>query len=297
MMVKIRTQHNLIVQISGLSSIIIIALVIRLFFVINFPEKDRYGLGPFDDSALYNELAVHLFMGDGFVNIDYKDTSEHNINKPAFSRGPAYPFFMYMVYKFFVNSTDTLSLETWHVAWDKVRIVQCVLDSFCCVLVFFIVKSIYPKSVWSPLISAGLYGLSFYNIYYTKVLLTETLTTFLITLFILIAIFGIIKKEMRWFFYAGIIYGFVLLCRTEYSFFVLVFVLFLFSIKKNNKKIFIRNIAIYLIGVAVSVLPWSFRNYVVFKRPILISVGGLGESIYWGTFENNENWIGWGAFS
>jgi hypothetical protein len=190
-------RYGRFVGIIGLTLIIIFALAIRLFPVLNSPEKLRGGLGPFGDSFLYSLLASNLSEAKGFVT---------DKGKAAFTRGPGYPLFMSIIYKFFGRSGDTFA-----VSWDKVRIAQCILDTACCLLVFCIVWLIYPECIVFALVSAALYSLSFYNIYYTRVLLSETLTTFLVTLFILMAILSLIRKQIRWFFYSGVSLGFIVL--------------------------------------------------------------------------------------
>lgn len=274
----------------GLIIIIASALALRLFPVLSQPEKERYGLGPFGDSYLYNSIAVNLYLNRGFTV-----EAQNGLVKPVFSRGPAYPAFISLIYRIFGKRNDMLSLNTWHIMWDKVRIAQCILDSLVCLLVFFIVKVICPDSLWIPLISSALYSISFYNIYYTRALLSETLTTFLITSFILVVILSIKYRIMRWFFYSGVIFGCVLLCRSEYLIFVPTFALFLLFISKKGRCFFSKSAIIYIIGVLIMLLPWTFRNYVTFKKIFLVS-GGLQESLYVGTFYNNTNWNRWRYF-
>ena len=64
-------------------------------------------------------------------------------------------------------------LETWHSNWDKVRLMQGIMDAILCIVVFFITLNIYKGSYLPALISSGLYCFSFYNIYYTRTLLSE----------------------------------------------------------------------------------------------------------------------------
>jgi hypothetical protein len=85
--------------------------------------------------------------------------------------------------------------------------------------------------------------------------------------------------------------GFIVLCRPEYLLFILVFTLFLLTLKHRFSKV-----VLYLLGVCIIVLPWSVRNFLVFKKPVLISTGGLAEGLYTATFYNSANWKGWGAF-
>ncbi len=277
----------------GLAAIVCLGLLLRVHALVAVPEQGNFGLGTFVDSFLYNTLAHNIYAGKGFT-VDRQDRGRGTVTyKPAFTRGPAYPFFMAVVYTLFHNPRDTASVYTWHAMWDKVRLAQCLLDTACCVLIFFIVRIISPGSVAMPLVSAGLYSFCPYSIYFTRVLLSEILTAFLLTAFVLCAMAGIRKRDTRWFFGSGVFFGLVLLSRPEYMLFVVVFAVFLLCIGKGRLRDAMRFTAVYIFGVMLVVLPWSTRNYLVFKKPVLIATGGLGESLYFGTSIDAAHWHGW----
>jgi hypothetical protein len=104
---------------------------------------------------------------------------------------------------------------------------------------------------------------------------------------------GIRKRDTRWFFSSGVFFGLVLLSRPEYLLFVIVFAGFLLGIGKKDIKDAMRFTAVYIFGVMLIVLPWSTRNYLVFKKPVLIATGGIGESLYGGTYIDMRHWKGW----
>ena len=159
-----------------LSIIFFIALVIRLCPTIDYPELFRGGFGPFGDTPLYHKIAYNIYKGNGFSGIDdgsafgldIKNRGNNNQNynfEPAIVRGPVYPFFLFAVYKLSGNEEDMKQFQTWHLNLNKVRFVQSVLDATICILVFFMVRIIYPSSVWPALLSAYIYCFSYYNIY------------------------------------------------------------------------------------------------------------------------------------
>jgi 4-amino-4-deoxy-L-arabinose transferase-like glycosyltransferase len=288
------TRKNLI-EFTFLCLIFIIALGIRIYPVVVSPEPDSRGLGPFGDSLLYNTLALNLAMGNGFTIIDYRDNQPQMISRPAITRGPAYPFFLSLIYSFSVPGGN---FEAGSMArlWNNVRIAQCVLDAFCCILIFLLIKAIYPNSSVFTLVSSAIYAFSFYNIYYTRTILSETLATFLLTLFLLLAIYALREKKKGLFFLAGMVFGSLLLCRPEYVLFAPVFFLYIFFSIKEGKALWLKTAAMYLIGLSLVVLPWSLRNYLTFRRPILISAGILAENAYRATIENRQNWVGYRHF-
>ncbi|HTY45361.1 MAG TPA: glycosyltransferase family 39 protein [Patescibacteria group bacterium] len=286
-------RRRLVISGMGLAVVVCLGFLLRVHALIAVPEEGNFGLGTFVDSFLYNTLACNMYAGKGFAVDQYDRLKGTVAYTPAFSRGPAYPFFMAAVFALFHNPSDSLSVYTWHRMWDKVRLAQCFLDTACCVLVFFIVRVIYPGSLIMPLISAGLYSICPYSIYFTRVLLSEILTTFLLSAFVLFAVAGMRKRDSRWFFGSGVLFGLVLLSRPEYVLFVFVFVGFLLCSARSDIKVALRWAATYALGVALLVLPWSARNYLIFKRPVLISTGGIGESLYFGTCIDAAHWRGW----
>lgn len=286
----------------GLSIIFIAAFTIRLYPVINSPERIKKGFGPFGDAHLYHCIAYNLYNGNGFSGTDdgttYGTSKERKTTEyePAINRGPVYPYFIYLIYKFFGNTEAMKSFGTWHKNWHKVRIAQCILDASICISVFLIVRLICPQSLWPAFISSFLYVFSFYNIFYTKTLLSESITTFLLALAILFFVLGIKSERKTWPFLAGVSFGLVVLSRAEYVLFIILMAVFLFFTNQKFLSIAIKKGIIFLIGATLVIAPWMLRNYIVFKKPAVITVGGLGSNLYWGTFETKENWTGWGEF-
>ena len=287
-------------KIIGLSLIIIGALAIRLYPVVNSPEKNRSGFGPFGDTFYYHRVAYNLCNGNGFSATD--DGRAFGVGKknkdleyePTITRGPVYPFFMCMVYKTLGNEEYMVSLEDWHKNLNKVRIVQCVIDAAICLLVFFIVRLIYPAFFLPAFISAFLYCFSFYNIFYTKALLSESLTTFLMTWFIFFCVLVLKNQKKLWFFLAGAVFGLVILSRFEYAIFVFVIIIYMCFINRRSLPIAIKNCVIFIIGVIIVISPWTVRNHIAFKKPILVSIGTLGYKLWQGTFETDKIWGRWG---
>jgi hypothetical protein len=284
-------ENRFFVRFMSLLAIVSVALAIRLYPVLSSPEKDRFGLGPFGDSYGYHIAAYNLFLGKGFSVTEEGRAAPTYC--PVFTRGPGYPFFISLIYKLFSDDKVLASLPRWHMALDRVRVAQCVMDSLCCVLIFFIVRIICPGSLWVPLISSALYAVAPYNIYYTRALLSETLAAFLITLFVLLATTGMQAMKPLSLFRAGLVFGLVLLTRSEYLLFPPFFALFLFRICRGRAASAMRISSAYLLGVAIILAPWSIRNFIVLKKPLILTAGRIGEVLYGGTYHNKENWKGW----
>lgn len=281
-----------------LPAIFAAALAIRLHPVLARPETERYGFGPFGDTFIYYELAVNLCAGRGFVvggegaaiirgPLPYR---------PAFERGPGYPLFISTVFLLTDSLPDATSLARVHAALDRVRVAQCVLDSLCLVLVFCIVRVLRPGARWAPLCAAALYCISWYTIYYTRAILAETLAAFLLTLFLLIAMRGIRDGAPRRLAQAGMVVGFLNLCRPGYLMFLPCFAVFLLLAFRAVPRKACGLACAFLAGALGVITPWTVRNYVVFRRPIAVAAGVPGVMLYWGMLDSGSNWRGWGVF-
>ena len=142
--------------------IFIIALFIRLYPVLKTPEPIFQGFGPYGDSYLYHVIGYNLYKGNGFSGLENGQVfGSKTVEIPpkyqsAITRGPVYPFFISMVYRIWGKQNDMATMTTWHKNWDKIRIIQCFLDAFVCLIVFFIDQTIIKDSIFPALISAFL---------------------------------------------------------------------------------------------------------------------------------------------
>ncbi|MDD5731140.1 MAG: glycosyltransferase family 39 protein, partial [Candidatus Omnitrophica bacterium] len=196
--------------------------------------------------------------------------------------------------KYFASPKDMGSEKNWHINWDKVRIAQCFLDAFICLLVYFAVRIIYQGPAWPALVSAFLYSLSFYNIYYTKALLSESLAAFLLSLSVLLYLLWL-KQDYRWGLgLSGACFGLTILTRPEYILLPLAMAAYIFLRNRNTFSEAAKNALIFILSVIIIIAPWTLRNYLVFKKPVMIATGELGYSLFLGTFEGSQAWHGWG---
>ncbi|MCK9615026.1 MAG: glycosyltransferase family 39 protein [Candidatus Omnitrophica bacterium] len=284
----------------ALGVIFVMALIVRLYPVIGTTETAyRYGFGIFGDTELYHVIAYNLYKGNGFSGTDdgrafgLKGGGTNIEYEPAITRGPVYPFFISMVYKIFGSEKNMESIHTWRINLDKVRIVQCFMDAFVCILVFLITFLICQKSFFPAIISALLYCFSFYNIFYSRALLSECVTTFLLTLMLLFCILSLKYNKIYYWILAGICLGLTTLSRPEYLFFTLVFAFYTLIVGHRHILNVLKKSLIFVVATAIIIAPWTVRNYLTFKKPILVSVGALGTSLYIGTLETNDNWKSW----
>jgi 4-amino-4-deoxy-L-arabinose transferase-like glycosyltransferase len=83
--------------------------------------------------------------------------------------------------------------------------------------------------------------------------------------------------------------------RPEYLIFPAILALYVIMVNRVILKKALASVVLLSIGFALVVFPWTMRNWIVFKKPIAVSVGGVGYGLFLGTFETNTNWEGWGV--
>ena len=136
--------------------ILFLALFIRIFCAISFnkfPSSDAYD---------YDRLAVSILNGSGYVN---------GLGEPTSWRSPLYPLFLASVYFLFGHN------------YEIVRIIQAIIGTMTCLIIYFIGKNLYSKSI--GLLAALLAALNISFICAERLLLTEAILTFLLAIIIL----------------------------------------------------------------------------------------------------------------
>ena len=285
----------------GLFVIFGVALLIRLHPILVTPEPIRAGFGPFGDSYLYHTIGYNLYKGHGYSGVDNGSAfglpeSRHIVvYEPAITRGPVYPMFLAGVYYLWSHEADMDPLGWWDMSWDRVRIVQSILDALICLFIFWGVRFVYPDRYLPAFLAAALYSISVYNIFYTRMLLSESITTFLMTVGIITSV--MIMKSGRWVFWviSGAAFGLASLARPEYILFPFFLAGFIVFIKRRTIKMGIRACAMLILGLILVITPWTVRNYKTFHQFIPTSVGAMGLNLFNGTYEI-EDWQGWGKY-
>jgi hypothetical protein len=238
-----------------------VALIIRLTPVIGNPERIRSGFGPFGDTHFYHRTAYNLYKGKGFsATYDeraygFGETRENITYEPTAIRGPVYSFFLCGIYKLLGNEKDMESPIKWHKNLDKVRIIQCIIDASICLMVFFIVRLIYPSSLLPAFIASVLYCFCFYNIFYTRALLSESITTFLVICFVFFCLKGMKSTGKLWRILTGVFLGLTVLSRFEYSLFIFVLTAYIYLVNRKFPATAIKKCLLFIGGTILEVIP------------------------------------------
>lgn len=235
--------------------IFLLALFLRVAFYSVILHSPLSGiLSVRGDSARYRTLALNLLGGKGFVT---------SFNYRAY-RPPAYPFFLAALYP---GGGPTL-----------VRAVQFLLSSASVVLFAALASRLFRRKVGivTGVILAAWPGL----IYYSSQMLGETLFIFLLALFFFL--FFRLRPETHWwgFAAAGILLGLGSLCRPVLLPFSLL--LFFLGLGAGFQR---KSLLIYLF-CALTIAPWTFRNYLVLGHFVPISTNGGINFLYGNNADN-----------
>ena len=231
-----------------LISIFLSAFLIRIIFIIAFPLSAP-------DSLDYDKMAFHITSGLGFST---------NLARP-----PLYPSFLATIYLVFGHN------------FLAVRIIQVILGAIICVFVYLIGARIF-KNRKAAILGAGVAVICPSLIASNSYILTETLATFLLTISVILLMNAWEDKKIKNWIAGGIFVGFSTLCRPVtllFPFFLLIGLLLFF--RKRLQHLIL--VLIFSLAMAGVILPWTIRNYLVFKEFIPIGTGG-GFNLWVGSY-------------
>lgn len=200
-------------------------------------------------------LAPDVISPDGYEWISIAETviNEGHYGSEATWRPPGYIIFLTIIFLFAKNVL-------------AVRLIQAILGSLTCLIIYFIAKKIFSVAVGR--ISAVLVSFYPYLIAYTGDILCETLYVFLISLSLLFIINAAEKPDFKTLASAGLICGITSLTKATILPFYFIACFWIWWITKSIKNAF-------LLGIftLIAISPWTLRNYFYTHEFILISHG------------------------
>ena len=230
--------------------VFLFSLALRLIYLLQIQANPHFNVPTMD--PLYHDVWAQNIAGGNWIG------------SSIFFRAPFYPYFLALVYKLFGHG------------YFIPRLIQHIMGSFSCILVYFLARKLYNRSVAiiASLI-ASTYGIL---IYFESELLLDSLLVF----FDLILILYLLNtednpKSYRWL-VAGMILGLSALTRPNILFcipFIWLWIYLTFKRRIKMKTVLAYG-AIFLLGVILLVAPVTLRNYIVGKDLVLIaSQGGI----------------------
>jgi len=274
---------------SALAAILVLAASIRLGPVLASPETRRGGLGPYGGPALYHALGLRLAEGKGF----------QRGGKPVVFRGPGYPLFLAAAYAG-LGADRADSNAAWIRTWTGVRAVQSLMDASVCAAVAVIAWAALAGAnaalrAAGAVLAALFQAINPYTAHWARTLLTEPVSGFLLAWCVAFLALGAARRRPAASAAGGIFAGALALTRPEYlPWAAAAFVLLLAAelLRRPRARRLARPIRFPLSALLV-VAPWTWRNHLVFGKPVPVASGSAGELLHRGTFEGSHPWKGW----
>jgi tetratricopeptide (TPR) repeat protein len=241
--------------------IFVLAFTLRIIYLLQVKSNPHF-FSPTMDPLYHDVWAQNIANGNW-------------IGTKVFFRAPFYPYFLAAVYKIFGHN------------YVIPRLIQHLLGSFSCVLIYFLAKNLFNRKV---AIISGIFAASYGMLMYFEDELL--LDSFLVFFDLLLILFLLKAKEnaklSRWF-VCGIILGLSAITRPNILFFIPFVWLWIFLIFKKErpfKKIFTYS-ASFLLGSVLMISPVALRNLLAGGDLVLIASQG-GINFYIGNNKNSD---------
>lgn len=234
-----------------LLSFLLIALVLRLIVFVNFASAP--GLFQSPDSDGYLKLAQTL-KDHGSFSYRYPTEQYETFRTPGYPAYIAFWFYLFGEHEWIVVlSQIVLGLLTIYVTGRFGR--ECF-------------------NSYTGNIAALILAISPIQIYHNNLLLTETLATFLIVIAFYLAWRA--AKDFCWRFalLSGLLLGYSVLVRPFGMLLYPILLLFFLLALWRNWRYLILIALMWIIGYAVPVEGWKYRNYVQVGQSVLTTIGG-----------------------
>jgi 4-amino-4-deoxy-L-arabinose transferase-like glycosyltransferase len=248
----------------------VVAFLLRLIHLLQLRQSDPLFLSPQMDSLYHHEWALAIAAGREFI-------------ADAFFRAPLYPYFLGLLYKLFGANLLV------------VRMIQSIIGSAGCGLVYLLARQLLPPQAASPRppksgphsslltphsssvpVIAGLvmavYPLA---VWFDGELLLEGLLTFLVLLGFVLLLRS--RESDRQWWLPGIVFGLAAITRPNVLAFLAVLPVWLFLDRSRTcptvttrRTVLVRLVQIWG-AAALVILPVTIRNYVVSRQFVPIA--------------------------
>jgi 4-amino-4-deoxy-L-arabinose transferase-like glycosyltransferase len=223
-------------------AIFALALVLRLAWVLTLENRLTW-----IDEQEFAQIAEHMSHGDGYVS-------------SSFRANPILPTYLAVVFRVFGND------------YLVARIGQSLIGALTCVLLYRIAAMLVGPAV--GILSGLLLAIYPAHIYLAGVLYVDSWLTFFCALSVYLAAHTLrARGRLGLAFLTGVSLGFMALTRAMFMVYVpCVCVAWMYGGRWGWRRTSLA-CATLVLGCALTILPWTIRNYAVYGRPILITTG------------------------
>jgi 4-amino-4-deoxy-L-arabinose transferase-like glycosyltransferase len=244
--------------------ILILALVIRLAFVLAFPQPEVAA-----DAWQYITIGWNLASGHGY------STDETAPFTPTAYRAPLYPSLLAVIFHFIGRDLTA------------VRLVQTVLGALAAVVTFYVGRE--TTDDWRVgTLAALIFAVYPAGVFYCGYILVETTYTFLLSLAVLFFVRAVRRDSRRDSALSGALLGLTALTRPAPLLFPLVALAVGLLVFHSWHRTLV-HLALITGVMAVVLLPWTVRNYLVFDAILPVVYKGMGSQLWLGNRAAQED--------
>lgn len=239
--------------------IFILALLLRIGFILFYDNakmliNEHYAA----DERSYEQVAVNLLQGKGFVN----DAGLYSY------RAPAYPLFLAILYFIFGQSLVA------------VRFVQVIIGALTCLVIYSVGKEVFDERV--GLISAFICAIYYPFIQQVGYLITEILFIVLLALSVYYLYCAYNSNyKINFLILSGLSLGISILCRESLIIFPFFVWIWIMLDRRFGFRFKLYRAILLTFFISLVVLPYTIRNYCIYRAFIPVTVGG-GHTLYYG---------------
>ena len=217
--------------------------------------------GRFDDSVFYHNVAIGLSQGDGYTN--------PFTNFPTAQWPPGYSFFLAGIYSLFGTTLV------------GARLANVVLGAATAALTYAIGLRLFDRRTATA--AGGIMALFPSQIFFASLLWSEVVFTFgfVLALLCIVLALQVSDSQRRWWLVgAGLMFGAATLVRGQ-GFLLPIIAFITWGALRRDWIRSLRWTAVTVAVMALVILPWSVRNFVVMDSPILVT-SSFGGNFYMG---------------
>lgn len=214
------------------------ALIVRLLFNALLIGMETPTQDTFSDWKEYDLVGMSLASGTGFTIY----------GQPYLIHPPGYPLFLGLLYLLFGHS------------YAAVKVAQSLLGALTCVVILLVGERLFTRRV--GLVAAALAAVYPHLVYYSGILMSETLFVFLSTL----CLYALVRlredPSPRRMALAGLVLGLASLTRPMLLFMPALLLVWMWVELGSTRRALVVTATLWL-WMALVILPWTVRNYVV----------------------------------
>jgi 4-amino-4-deoxy-L-arabinose transferase-like glycosyltransferase len=272
---RLRTRYDVVVVL-----LLSVAFLYRVVLILTVPGS--YDGSPHrQDGYVYDSLAWHLLTGKGFAvnRASVLSVGDCPPCEPITYPLPGYPLFLAGIYALFGRN------------YLVVKLAQAAVDTATAFLAYRLARRV-TDSQRTAILVLGVVALNPFTALWTTDLSTETLATFFATTIVWFALQSAQSPRRLWYLGFGMAAGLGTLVRPAFVLLPVVLLSAVWLARSLAWREALLGSALVLTAMALCLLPWVVRNYLVFHQVIFAGRSNAPEQDHgFGYYAWYQNWL------